>query len=249
MESETLCEPSSCERYAAELIEEVISILRVCGLTDHQIGSAFAAVMEKKSQSNRDLRELEETAEFHLQCCDLVFRWRNDRVYIDQNGSPLRLPLRGGKPSFESLASSQGITAPEQYAGYLEALGATRKTREGHIELVSDSVLACSGNQRLTVAPHTVLSHVLDFVSTVRFNLETNDGDQHRRFERACFGRISPSYIPILQRLVEERGQNLIDGVDEWLARNASTVMDASASRLVGVGAYMYVRGPRNTRD
>lgn len=235
---------STPDRCAVELLEEVVKILRICGQSDLEITEAVAISLRKTPPPGVNLSDVGESAEFHLECCDLVFRWRHDPDYNDENGAPLELPVHGAKPSFESLALTRGITNLDRYARYLEALGAVCITQEGGLKLTSESVLACSGNRRPAIAVHTVLSHILDFVSTVRFNLESSARDGHRRFERACIGRVAPSYIPILQRLIEERGQNFIDGLDEWLNRHSSTEIDGSDSQLVGVGAYLYVRDP-----
>jgi hypothetical protein len=231
-------DPNYCRR----LMEEVIAVMRSCGTTDSQIAEAFEAAVSSSRSDRVELYTLSESADFHLACCDAVFRWRHEPDFLDISGTPRRLAASGRPPSFESLISDAKAGSPERCLKYLQALGAVRQCLDGTVELLTDSVLACSGRRGAFVSPKTVLSHLVDFVSTVRFNLETKESNEGGRFERACFGRIPSSYIPILQRLLDDRGQNFIDGVDEWLARHRSTDAELSDIRMVGVGAYMYVR-------
>ena len=46
----------------------------------------------------------------------------------------------------------------------------------------------------------------------------------------------------MLENLISSRGQEFIDVIDEWLARRSVRANDASASVLVGAGAYVFVR-------
>lgn len=228
--------------YPRRLMEEVIAVMRACGTTDSEITEAFEAAVSSSRSDIVELFTLSESADFHLACCDAVFRWRHEPDFLDSVGTPRKLAASGRRPSFESLISGAKVGSPQGCLKYLEALGAVRQHVDGTVELLTDSVLACSGRRGAFVSPQTVLSHLVDFVSTVRFNLETKESNEGGRFERACFGRIPSGYIPILQRLLDDRGQNFIDGVDEWLARHHSTDAELSDLRIVGVGAYMYVR-------
>lgn len=230
------------DEHSTRLLEQVVAILRACSLSDEAICRALLAAVQQPKQTREEVRQLAATAEFHLSCCDLVFRWRHDPQYLDRTGCPLKLPLNGAERSFAALASTSSLGTPDEYLSYLEELGAVTRCDDGMVELRMDSVLACSGRSGRSVSAETVLAHVTDFVSTVRLNLESGGTLAGGLFERACFGRIPATYIPILQRLIDERGQNLIDGVDEWLARHNSNSAEVSECSLVGVGAYMYVR-------
>lgn len=233
---------ATIEERSTHLFEQVVAVLRACSLSDDAICRALQAAVAKPPQPSGEVRQLAATADFHLACCDLVFRWRHDPEFLDRTGCPLRLPLDGGERSFAALASTCSLGTPDQFVVYLEELGAVSRAEDGFVELRMDSVLACSAHRGRSVSAQTVLSHLTDFVSTVRFNVESDRTMAGGLFERACFGRIPANYIPILQRMIDERGQNLIDGVDEWLARHHSNRNEMSECALVGVGAYMYVR-------
>ena len=242
MGNETSIALAAIEEHSTRLLEQVVAILRACSLSDEAICQSLKAALQRTQHALGEVRQLAATADFHLSCCDLVFRWRHDPDFLDRTGCPLRLPLTGGEKSFEALTPRSSLGTPDEYLRYLEDLGAVTRSEDGLVELRMDSVLACSRHSGRSVSGQTVLAHVTDFVSTVRFNLESGGAASGGFFERACYGRIPASYIPILQRLIDERGQNLIDGVDEWLARHNLTEAEVSDCALVGVGAYMYVR-------
>jgi hypothetical protein len=125
---------------------------------------------------------------------------------------------------------------------YLVALGTVR-VFGSDVELVADSVLACSSGAGNAIAPKTVLAHLKGFLGSVEFNLANASGNasDHGRFERACYASISRELIPVFQRFVEARAQNFVDAVDEWLARHRAADDDVGPTRIAGAGAYLFV--------
>jgi hypothetical protein len=105
---------------------------------------------------------------------------------------------------------------------------------------LSDSVLACSSGEHRMIANSTVLTHIQAFLSAVEYNLLDRCASKSPRFERACYGKIPSELVPILERLIEVRGQNFIDSVDEWLARHRAVDDDGRSVWLAGAGAYVF---------
>jgi hypothetical protein len=231
-----------------DVIETVVVVLRLCGVTESQVQAVLDDVLRETSKLPTTGRnELSNTAEFHLLACDIVFSWRRESRYVDHRGLPNRLPISGLPPSFEGLVRAvTGSADLNAFIDYLEALGAVRRVQEDQLELLTESVLACSGKKGASIAAQTVLAHVHDFLQTVRFNLADKDSNQTGRFERACFGRIPPAFGPILERFVEERGQNFVDSIDDWLARHSvrDGGTDAQLVCVAGAGAYVFLRQP-----
>jgi hypothetical protein len=48
--------------------------------------------------------------------------------------------------------------------------------------------------------------------------------------------------VPVLQQLVNSRGQDFVDVIDEWLARRSVKPSETADTVLVGAGAYLFVR-------
>jgi hypothetical protein len=242
MDNQKLCRTTAIKEHSTRLLEQIVGILRTCSLSDEAICGALKIALESPQQDLGEVRQLDATWDFHVSSCEIVYRWRHDPEFLDRAGLPLRLPVRGATKSFSALASSWSLGTPDQYLSYLRELGAIADTDDGLVELRMDSVMACSGRSGRSVSAETVLLHVTDFLSTVRSNLESRGAFTGGLFERACVERIPSNYLPILQRLIDERGQNFIDGIDEWLARHNVKDTAGQSGALVGVGAYMYVR-------
>ncbi len=94
------------------------------------------------------------------------------------------------------------------------------------------------------MSPVALLQHVEGFLGSVSFNVIKKSDNSQGRFERACYAWLPADLVPIFERMVEDRGQNFVDGVDEWLVRHRSSPSghQRNQSRLVGVGAYIVVR-------
>ena len=121
-------------------------------------------------------------------------------------------------------------------------LGVVRITDDKRIELISESVVACSGQDGSGIASECVLEHICGFLGSVEFNVFDKPSRAKGRFERACYASVPKDLVPILQQLVNARGQDFVDVIDEWLARRSVKAENKEESLLVGAGAYLFVR-------
>jgi len=121
-------------------------------------------------------------------------------------------------------------------------LGVVRVTEDKRLELISDSVVACSGQDGLAIASEFVLEHICGFLGSVEFNVFDKPSRAKGRFERACYASVPKDLVPVLQQLVNARGQDFVDVIDEWLARRAVEPDTQVERALVGAGAYVFVR-------
>jgi hypothetical protein len=222
------------------LVSRFFRILRACGVPETELAES----LKKAQLAKPDIgaaREINAPAELHLASTDLVFCWRRSAPFIDPRGQPKKLRLSGSDDSFDELVRR---TAPQFDAStllsYLEELGAVRRDDGGLAELSSSSVLACSAGPLKIISTLTVLAHIQAFLSSVEYNLLDRCDPRSPRFERACYGKIPARLVPILERLIEVRGQNFIDSVDEWLARHASDGDEGQVVWLAGAGAYVF---------
>lgn len=223
------------------LLRRVFRILRGCGLSASQL----------KAMTEQALDEVDElpmsqfsrvTARQALTCSDVVLKWRRDCQFLDSTGMPAQLAVDVGSPSFRQLTevAAPGID-PAQLMLAMEELGVIQLI-DGKVELISESVVACSGREGSLVASEFVLEHICGFLGSVEFNVFDKPSRAKGRFERACYASVPKKLVPVLEQLISTRGQDFVDVIDEWLSRRATKAIEDSESVLVGAGAYVFVR-------
>ncbi len=233
---------SGLTHHASQLARTFAKILGACGFSSGEIHR----LMEDATvglRADSVARRVGGSVDDHLACTDVVFVWRQDPRFLDEDGKPRKLELTGPVGSFEDLVRS---AAPSHKSAlvldYLVSLGAIRCLADGSYVLITESVLACSGTDGGRLAAEVVLLHLLGFLGSVEYNLREKRANDVGKFERACYSRIPADLAPIFEKLVEERGQNFVDGVDEWLVRHRTESLDSPGSVLAGAGAYVFAR-------
>jgi Family of unknown function (DUF6502) len=227
---------------ARVLLRRIFRILRGCGISEHDLRQ-MAQVAINEVAGMPDGHASRVTARQAIMCSDLVFKWRRDCKFVDSNGFPAQLALDDSSLSFTELIRASAPGADSQaLLATMEELGVIRITESGQIELISDSVVACSGQDGLTIASECVLEHICGFLGSVEFNVFDKPSRARGRFERACYASVPAELVPVLQQLVSARGQDFVDVIDEWLARRAVKSVEGRKKVLVGAGAYMFVR-------
>lgn len=227
---------------ARVLLRRVFRILRGCGISESQLRKfALEAVDEVERLPEAQASRV--TARQAMMCCDVVLNWRRNIAFLDSSGAPAHLDFEDSNSSFNRLVRH---SAPEADANALlrtlEELGVARITDEKRLELISESVVACSGQEGNTIASECVLEHICGFLGSVEFNVFDKPSRSKGRFERACYASVPRGLVPIIQQLVSSRGQEFVDVIDEWLARRAVKASASGDSLLVGAGAYVFVR-------
>lgn len=234
-------------RCAHLLLRRVFRILRGCGFSEAEL-RAMAETAVSEIEQIPDSQRIQVTARQAMMCCDVVLRWRRDYNFLDGDGAPRMLSMAGEPNSFASLVRLSAPGAdPMTLLATLAELGVVRMADEKQIELISESVVTCSGQDGLAVAGECVLEHICGFLGSVEFNVFDKPSRAKGRFERACYATVPTELVPVLQHLVSSRGQDFVDVIDEWLARRCVKKIEAGPvetgpSLLVGAGAYLFVR-------
>jgi hypothetical protein len=183
------------------------------------------------------------TARQIITCSDVVLKWRRDSKFLTSDGLPRHLHCDGTSSNFCELVHSVSPSDdPLQLLDTLKELGVVRMTESEKIELISESIVACSGRDGLMVASEPVLEHICGFLGSVEYNLFDKPSRARGRFERACYASVPERLVPVLENLVSSRGQDFVDVIDEWLARRAIRPSNGAGTVLVGAGAYVFVR-------
>ncbi len=229
-------------RSAHVLLRRVFRILRGCGLSETQLRAMSVEAVDEIAQVP-DSQPSRVTARQAFMCSDVVLKWRRDCNFLDATGVPALLSMQGKSPTFSELAIIAAPGAdPANLLANMEELGVVRITDCRKVELISDSVVACSGKETTSIASECVLEHICGFLGSVEFNVFDKPSRANGRFERACYASVPRELVPVLQQLVTARGQDFVDVIDEWLARRAVQSPNNEESLLVGAGAYLFVR-------
>ena len=224
------------------LLRRVFRILRGCGFTEAELRDMARIAVSEVEKMPDGLRS-RVTARQAMMCCDIVLKWRRDCDYLNASGEPIPLSFSGGEKSFARLVRASALDAnPNVLLAAMEELGVVRITDDKIIELISESVVTCSGQDGLSIASECVLEHICGFLGSVEFNVFDKPSRAEGRFERACYASVPKQLVPVLQQLVSSRGQTFVDVIDEWLARKAVKTNGNDDCLLVGAGAYVFVR-------
>jgi hypothetical protein len=227
---------------AKVLLRRVFRVLRGCGIKmDSLREMTREALLGVENVPDSHANRV--TARQALMCCDVVLKWRRDPRFLDGNGLPASLSLTGKSPSFAELVETSAPGADwQRLMESMIELGVVRSTEDTCTELISDSVVACSGQDGSTVASECVLEHICGFLGSVEYNVFDKPSREKGRFERACYASVPKEIVPVLEKMISSRGQDFVDVIDEWLARRAVRPSDEASSVLVGAGAYVFVR-------
>ena len=227
---------------ARTLIRRVLRILKACGVSNSALKEIFDDEIST-STGTAQSQVSSATARQIITCSDVVLKWRRDSRFLTSDGLPGLLTVQGSASNFSDLVHSVAPDeVPSDLLENLKDLGVVRIYENGSVELVSESVVACSGREGTVIASEPVLEHICGFLGSVEYNLFDKPSRARGRFERACYASVPENLVPVLENLVSSRGQDFVDVIDEWLARRAIRPATDRATVLVGAGAYVFVR-------
>lgn len=170
----------------------------------------------------------------------LLSGWHQDRNYIDDDGTPLPLPLNGPAPSFESLFALYGGDTPMQtLLRELKNAASVGDNGDALIALRRFHMPAAMDEANVRFFG----SNLFDHANTLSNNLAGNG--RRKRFEGfAVDTEIDPGAVDAFHEFLDVRGQQFLEEIDDWLAahRNDSSDENSSPVRL-GLGAYA-IEGP-----
>lgn len=165
--------------------------------------------------------------------------WLQDKKYIDAQGQPRVLPLRGEPNSFDDLVSqySGGITA-RAILDELIRVGTVTKVDNFNVKLNHLGYVPSDSNAEIV---GMVSKHAGDMLGTIVHNLAHKP--EQRRFQRQV------SYIDIpedidqeFKLLCHEKSLQMVLELNQWLAdkKKNSTPDPGEARTRVGLGIYYF---------
>jgi hypothetical protein len=228
---------ASPEQLLGEILGPLVRILVSNGLDPEMISQALARSMETHRTRNEIKHHLQLGA-MQRDCMEVMCRWRRDSRFLDSQGVPRRLPIDGEEISFRALC--EAVNAKSGYRDVLATLSeldAIDSSTDGHVQPLTPTFLL--GGGATSIAVDGVLKQIAAFLRVIDHNTRRDGGVLRRpRFERMCTVPIANELLPVFERTVRDRGQEFIDGLDEWLERHRGLVSASETYSEVGVGAY-----------
>ncbi|MGB5330901.1 MAG: DUF6502 family protein [Woeseiaceae bacterium] len=166
----------------------------------------------------------------------LLSGWHQDPTYVGGDGNPLALRPEGTAPSFESLFHSYGGDTPRQtLLRELLNAGSVEKDTQGHyvakrryhmpVEMDAGSIRFFGTN-------------LFDHANTLSNNV-TGDTDERRLEGFAVDDHIHPDAVADFKVYLDERGQQFLEEIDDWLSRHRLDPDDSNTTPVrLGLGVY-----------
>lgn len=178
--------------------------------------------------------------------------WSQDPQYLGPYGLPLEVPFEGATMSFEDLVRKYAGDVPAR--ALLEELvrvNAAIEMDDGYVRLLNrtyvPSPLDPVGLERLG----NVVNY---FIDTVDFNLQKKRQGQGR-FERYAMTieGLSEQAFQRFDALIREKGQELLEVLDDWLGENETKgghKLPSTEAIKTGVGIFHFIeKSPSPPKD
>jgi hypothetical protein len=177
--------------------------------------------------------------------------WCQDPAYLGPYGLPLEIPFEGDGISFEQLAKTYTDgSSPRALLDELLRVNAARETDDGYVRLINRTYVPTPldpvGLERLG----NVVNY---FIDTVDFNLQKKKQGSGR-FERYAITMegLSPSKFRAFDELIREKGQELLEILDDWLGQNeikGGHKLPPTESIRTGVGIFHFIEKNPGTHE
>ena len=226
---------ASPEQLLSELLEPLVRILIRNGLKADVISRSFDQTLAI-NRCGSDTQQNVRLGAMQRDYMEVMCRWRRDRRFLDEHGLPVSLPQSGNGTGFSDLCQAAG--AKSDVAAVLNTLaefGAVEIRDDGLVTPLTPTFILGRGISG--VAVDGLLKQISGFLRVVDHNTNA-DSNALPRFERICTVVIADELLPVFERTMRERGQEFIDGLDEWLERHRSVRSTRGRYSEVGAGAY-----------
>lgn len=177
--------------------------------------------------------------------------WCQDPAYLGPYGLPLEIPFEGDGISFEQLVKTYtDSTNPRALLDELLRVNAARETDDGYVRLLNRTYVPTPldpvGLERLG----NVVNY---FIDTVDYNLQKKKQGAGR-FERYAITMegLSPTKFQAFDELIREKGQELLEILDDWLGQNeikGGHKLPPTESLRTGVGIFHFIEKNPGTHE
>ena len=166
----------------------------------------------------------------------LLSGWFQDPDYLGTDNLPLPLPATGAKPSFKTLFDSYGGDTPQQTL--LREL-----LKAGSVAEQSDGNLVAQRRYHMPVEMDVGSirffgTNLFDHANTLSRNV-TGEAEERWLEGFAVDDRIHPEAVEAFKAYLDQRGQQFLEEVDDWLNQHRVDAEDTTTTPVrLGLGVY-----------
>ncbi|MFO0691863.1 MAG: DUF6502 family protein [Myxococcota bacterium] len=212
-----------------------LTISRVAVLTGLTRKEASRLMQEEPTVSESQARRRVNRA------ARVVSAWAVDPAFQDAAGTPLDLPFDASDgPTFARLVAQHGADVPPRAVlDELVRVGAVVRREDGLIHLVERAYIP-AGDE---AAKLDILgTDVADLIASIEHNLDPDAAVRY--FQRkVAYDNLPPDYLPALRELLAQKGQSLLETLNEDMARHDRDLSGeavAGPRRRAMVGIYYF---------
>jgi hypothetical protein len=171
----------------------------------------------------------------------VIAAWHEASGYQDDEGEPLQIAENGPAPSLEDLLRHHGGDIPSgALQSELKRLGVAQATADGRWQVLKRSFIA----DDFTEQHIRIIGNLLtDLGNTIVYNLDNESEEDARIARYVVADKVTPSQARAFQLLATEKGQQLLQELDQWLTKHEHSFEPETASsdtKRVGMGVYFF---------
>lgn len=169
----------------------------------------------------------------------VIHGWQTDPGFLDHDGNPAVLAIKGANNSFASLVRRYGgDVTPISVLRELERAGAVTRSKSGVVRLRKQST-RLKGYSAESIADIT--ARIRDLAATMVGNIARADRPTYTGFQDVA--SLPAEVAALFHSTFSERSALLLDGVGRWVTtqKRLRKTGDASAAdkRRIGIGVYL----------
>ena len=166
--------------------------------------------------------------------------WLHDSEYSDAEGRPSDLNIEGDEPCFTHLVRKYSGDIPVRaILDELLRVGAVEMSEAGRVHLLSRAYVPQHGEADMLAI---LGKDVADFVETIDHNIQAR-GEDTRLQLKVEYDNLPAEAIPALRALASERGRDLLEEMNTWLAerdRDSNPKSEGTGRIRAGIGVYYF---------
>jgi hypothetical protein len=231
--------PIASEREAVELLAPILGFLARSGITDKDLRRHINRAILLASRQRRG------PAVYRIETgtlsADLLHRWMRNPKYLNQNGRPIDLPLRG-ETSLTSLIQENSIVCPPaKVVEFLIRFRNVRRTKDGKFRLLRRSLNYKIPNQ-LPFEPN--YEFLVDAARSCTRGIGSDAKSPEVFWQRADSLKLTTSQTKAFLEFAETRGMLFMHEINDWLDQHGTKApLVRRGGFKVGVGLFGICRG------
>lgn len=169
----------------------------------------------------------------------VISGWISDQNYLSRDNEAAVLPFDGDEVSFSTLVKEHSGDIPARaILDELLRVGAVSVLEDNRIQLKTHAYIPQTGEEEKL---HILGTDVADLIATIDHNLS---GKESPRFQRkVAYDNLPLECLPQLQQMTAEKGQKLLEGLNEWLQtqdRDSNPAVNGTGKTRAGVAVYYF---------